>query len=240
MLKLKEAKEFQHAIKAISNFISEGNFRFNDFGLSFRALDQSQVVLVDFSMKKELFEKFDLEPTLIGLDLQELNKVCRRMQPNDSLELKLNDSMLLLRIKNETEREFSLPLLDLGEEEPKIPTEEFDAIINIKAKILQEILKDSILFSSSVILSVKEKKFFIEASSAHGSFKSQLKESKNLTIKAKKDLTSKFSLNFLDGIVREADPNSFIKIELKNDAPMKLTYFIGKSEIKFYLAHMIL
>jgi len=59
-------------------------------------------------------------------------------------------------------------------------------------------------------------------------------------VETKKDVTSKFSLNFLQNIVKEADNDKVVTIELKSDAAMKVSFKIGDSDIVFYLAHMIL
>ena len=59
-------------------------------------------------------------------------------------------------------------------------------------------------------------------------------------MKSSADTQSKYSLNFLQNIVREADADKKILLELKTDSPMKISYPIGDSEINFYLAHMIL
>lgn len=241
MIKLKNARVFQSAVSGISSFIAEGNFRFNDSGLAFKALDPSQVVLADLKLPKELFEKFDVEPSLIGLNLQELNKVLKRVDNNSALEMNLLDSTLSLKIKSEFEKTFSLPLLDLNEEEtnePKISN--FDAEIEINAKVFQEALKDASLFGTTVVLTVKEGTFLIETSSNNGSFNINSKEHKNLKIKSKKSVTSKFSLSFLESIVREANPDSIISLKLKSESPMKIHYEISKATFDFYLAHMIL
>ncbi|MBU0636416.1 hypothetical protein KKE06_05305, partial [Candidatus Micrarchaeota archaeon] len=52
--------------------------------------------------------------------------------------------------------------------------------------------------------------------------------------------TAKFSLNFLQNIVREAENEKKVSLELRNDAPMKISYPIGDTTIQFYLAHMLL
>jgi hypothetical protein len=40
--------------------------------------------------------------------------------------------------------------------------------------------------------------------------------------------------------VKEADNEKRVSLELRTDAPMKISYNIGDTTIQFYLAHMIL
>jgi len=226
MITLKNVDSWKKAIDAISSFINEGNFRFNDNGVSLKATDPSQVVLVNFLMQKNAFDKFELEPSFVGLDIVELNKIMSRALPNDKLLIKLSDNEMKLNLEGAISRSFSLPLLDVSEEEIKMPSQEFDASVEINARILKEALKDASLFGSSVVLRVKEGQLSIEARGSSGTLHSVAKQqAKNLIIKSKGEVVSKYSLTLL---------------QLKNDAPMRVSYKIGPAEIEFFLAHMIL
>ncbi len=61
-----------------------------------------------------------------------------------------------------------------------------------------------------------------------------------MKVKSKADVVSKYSLSYFQNIVKEAAPESTIVLELKSDSPVKVSYMIGKSEIRYYLAHMLL
>ncbi len=240
MIKLSKVEPWQTAIRAISNFISEGNFRFNDRGVSFKAIDPSQIVLVNYHAEKSFFDKFDVEPSLIGIDLDELNKVMRRALPHDTLEMDINDSHLLINLRGQLDRSFRLSLIDVSEEEAEIPEQEFDAVVEFNARVLQEALKDASLFGSSVVFRVEKGKLSIEARGSQGTLRTEAKQAELVKVKAKKDITSKYSLNFLENIVKEAHPDSKVKLEFKNEAPMRISYDIHDTKIQFHLAHMIL
>ncbi|MFH1587982.1 MAG: hypothetical protein ABIA76_01430 [Candidatus Diapherotrites archaeon] len=239
MIELSNIESFKKSIEAISSFISEGNFRFSFDGLKFKATDPSQIVLVDFHMKKELFEKYDIEPTLVGIDFNGLNKIMARTNPSDKMKIDLTENEMLIELDNEVKRSFKLPLLDLSEEEVKLPNYSFDATVKINARLIKEALKDAALFSSTVVLKVEKNKFFVEAKGSSGTLLATTK-SKGISIEAKQDVTSKYSLNFLQNIVKEADNESEIILELKSDTALKASYAIGKTRIEFFLAHMIL
>ncbi len=240
MIELKNPVHWQRAVDSISSFISEGNFRFSDDGISLKALDPSQVVLVDYIIEKASFDKYHVEPNLVGVDIVELSKILLRGFEGDRLLMDLTDSELKIRFEGELSRSFSLPLIDVNEEELKMPDPSFDASVEINARIFKEVLKDASLFGSSVLFSVKGSEFVIEAKGTQGNLKSTIKPSKNLSIKASKDIVSKYSLNFLQNIVKAADSNKKILLELKSDSAMRVSYRIGDSNIVFYLAHMIL
>lgn len=240
MIELKNVMVLQKAVNAIASFISEGNFRFSSNGLSFKAIDPSQIVLVNYSVAKSAFDKYDIEPNFVGVDIAEFNKIMQRAMPNDKMQLELDENEIHVKFEGELSRSFKLPLIDISEEEVNIPSPKFDAKVAINARILKEALKDAGLFGSSVVLKAKGNVFSIEARGSQGILKTVSKETPGLSVKADSEVLSKYSLNFLQNIVKEADAEQQIFLELKSDAPMRASYKIGESTIEFYLAHMIL
>lgn len=239
-IELKDVEQLRKAIDAIASLISEGNFRFSENGIIFRAIDPSQIVFVNFEMDKKIFDKYLIEPTFIGVDIVELSKIISRTQPNDKLVIELTDSEMVLSLEGPMSRSFSLPLIDVSDEEVNIPKTNFDASVEINARIFKESLKDASLFGSTVVLRVKDSQLFVEARGSSGTLKSVAKQTKQVSVESRTNVVSKYSLNYLQNIVREADPEKKIKLELKSDAPMKVSYKIGDSPIEFHLAHMIL
>lgn len=239
MIELSKVEFWKRSIEAISSFIPEGNFRFSDKGIFFKAIDPSQIVLVDYFIDKKLFDKYDIEPNFVGIDLVEFNKLMQRAMPSDKLLLDVSDAEMKVRLESDLKRNFKLPLIDVSEEEIKVPDIKYEAKIEISAFSLKELLRDAALFGSSVVLKIKDEKFIVEARGSQGTMESEAL-GKVAKVETKKDVTAKFSLNFLQNIIKEADNEKVIKIELKTDAAMKVTFKIGESEITFYLAHMIL
>ncbi len=240
MIELRDVDFWRKSVSAISSFISEGNFRFNDKGVFFKATDPSQIVLVDYFIDRKVFDKYEVEPTFVGVDVVELSKILDRALPGDRLLMDLSDAELLLTLEGQFSRAFRLPLIDVSDEEVKMPEHRYDAQVTLPAKMLREILKDATLFGSSVVLRVKNGAFLIEARGSHGALNTKSRESKKITVKAGKDVVSKYSLNFLMNIVKEAEPEAPVLLEFKTDAPARVSYDIGASKIQFYLAHMLL
>jgi len=240
LIELKNVVYFQRAVNAIASFINEGNFRFSTNGLSFKAIDPSQIVLVNYSLAKSSFDKYEIEPNFVGLDIAELNKIMQRALPNDRMQLELDDNELHVKFEGELSRSFRLPLIDITEEEVNIPSPKFDARVSINARILKEALKDAGLFGSSVVIKAKGSQFIVEARGSQGTLRTITKETGNVSVKADSEVVSKYSLNFFQNIMKEAENEAPVVLELKSDAPMKASFKIGESTIEFYLAHMIL
>src|SRR3989344_1650317 len=136
MIELKDVGFLRSSIEAISSFIPEGNFRFNEKGVHFRATDPSQVVLVDYFIDRALFDSFEVEPAYVGVNLSEFTKIVARVMPGDRAIINLSESELKLSFKGELERSFKLPLLDVSDGELKLPEAKYDASVHINAKLL--------------------------------------------------------------------------------------------------------
>jgi len=120
MIELKNVELWRKTLGAISCFIPEGNFRFNENGISLRAMDPSQIVLVDMRMDIKIFDKFDIEPTFVGMDIEELSKILNRSMPQDKLLMDINDSELTVKLDGELQRQFKLPLIDVADDEENL------------------------------------------------------------------------------------------------------------------------
>lgn len=242
MIELQDVSSFKRTIDAIASFISEGNFRFSEKGISLRAVDPSQIVLVDCFIDKNSFTQYELEPTYVGVDVVELARMLARSLQNDKLVMDVNESEITLLLEGDFSRKFHLPLIDVsdGEKELKLPQQNFDCRVEVNAKLLKEALKDAQLFGSSVTIKVKDKLFGIEAKGSQGMLNTISKQTNAINVLGTGNATSKYSLNFLSNVVKEADNDSMILLEFKSDAPMRVTYTIGKTRMQYYLAHMIL
>jgi len=227
-------------VEAISSFIPEGNFRFNESGIHLRAIDPSQIVLVDYHIDRKVFDSFDIEPSFVGINLVEFNKIISRAMPDDKIFIDLSESELKVDFKSKLEKKFALPLIDVSDEDLKLPETGYDTTIEINAKIFKEALKDASLFSSNITLRVHEGKFLLESRGTAGTLSTNSAHAKEVKVKGAREVLSKYSLTYLQNIVKEADHESIIMLELKSDSPMKVSFNIGNSELKFYLAHMLL
>ncbi len=240
MIELKNVEFLRSSVEALSSFIPEGNFRFNEKGIHFRAMDPSQVLLVDYIMEKGVFDSYSVEPCFVGMNLEELRKIVSRALPSDRVLIDISESECQLSLRGELERSFRLPLIDIAEDELKLPDPKFDARIEINARLLKETLKDASLFSSSVVLRTKGDRLFIESKGTGGTLNANSSHNNGVRVKAKADVVSKYSLSYLQNIVKEASPDAHVVLELRSDSPLKVSYMIGRSEIRYYLAHMLL
>jgi proliferating cell nuclear antigen len=239
LIELRKVDFWKRAVEAVSFFVPQGNFRFSEKGIFFKATDPSQIILVDYFVDKKLFDEYSIEPNFIGVDLVAFNRIMQRATSRDKMVLGISDSELKIRLESDLKRSFKLPLVDVSEDDVKVPDIKYDAKVEISGFNLKELLKDASLFGSAVVLKASNGKFVVEARSPQGAMESEA-VGKAIKVSSKESVTVKFSLNFFQNIVKEADNEKPVIIELKNDAPMRVSFSIGESRIVFYLASMIL
>jgi proliferating cell nuclear antigen len=238
---LKDAGLFKKSIEAISVLIDEAELVINDNGLELKATDPSQISMIDFSMPKSAFEKFETEETRLGLDLDYLNQILSRAQTGDELELKLDDKKAFLEVtyKGKAERTFQVPLIDISSSEVPTPKIEFDAELLINASFISNALKDVALISSHITLGCDSEKFFVKANSSKGNLNEESKQDKETLpeLKVKTECRSMYPLDYLQDMLKGASGN--ISLYLKSNAPIKISYPIGEASITYFLAPRI-
>ncbi len=243
-LVLERAADLQRSIEAIAVLIDEAEFLADEKGLTLKATDPSQISMVDFLLEKKAFKKFDVKQgTRIGLDLDYLRQIMSRAKAGDQLTIGLadNDNRLHVRFKGIGTRNFQVPLIDISSAELPNPKIEFDAVVKLKAPVLQDALKDASLISSHVSIGVAKDRFFVKADSSKGNLHNETeKDKKNLVeLNASKEVSSMFPLDYLQDMLKAASSETVVELKLKNNAPVELNYQIGDAQITYLLAPRI-
>ncbi|MDO8427836.1 MAG: proliferating cell nuclear antigen (pcna) [Candidatus Diapherotrites archaeon] len=241
---LTNALDFKRSIEAVSVLIDEAELVIASEGLTLKATDPSQISLVDFELSKKNFSKFEVpETTKLGLDLDYLSQVLSRAKKEDQLSLVLDKDKSNLKITflGSSKRSFSIPLIDVSEQQLPNPKIEFDAEIVVQADVLKESLKDAALISSHVILEATLESMGIKAHSSKGTLNSETKKSESCVKKfnVKTQCRSIFPLDYLQDMLKAADSSTEVCISLKTNAPVKLSYSIGSATIAYFLAPRI-
>ncbi len=243
-LVFEDAPLFRKFIEGISVLVDEAEFVISEKGLALKATDPSQISLIDFEVPKKAFKKFDVaEPTRIGLDLSYLSQVMGRAKSGDSLEwiLGSDKSQLLIVFTGKAKRSFSVPLLDITTGDLPLPKIDFDAEIKIKAEVLGDSLKDASLISTHVVFAIEDDSFVVRANSSKGNLKNVYtqKDDAVISLKAKDEVKSMFPLDYLVNIIKAASGDTEVKVGLKSNAPVEVTYTIGEAKFQYFLAPRI-
>lgn len=238
MISTKNTNLLTKSLETITPLIQETNVRFRDEGIYIKAIDKTQILLVDFFMSKKAFDTYVVEPSLVGLNIQELKNMLSRSFGEDKLQLNLKEQGLDIQLLGKIERKFYMSFLDLSEQDINLPEIRYEVEFNITAGLLKEILTDINLVASTIIFKINDGKLMIEATGEKGNIKTTLPEIK---VKSKKNFSAKFSLSFLRNIVKSMDNDKELLIKLAEDVPIYIEYTLSKDcTIKFYLSSMLI
>jgi proliferating cell nuclear antigen len=238
------AKLFKDCVDALVTLIDEGEFHIGPAGVTLRAMDPSQIAMVDFSLPKSAFEKYSVpSETKIGLNVDDLSHITNRVRPGESVTLRLDKSgsRLELLFRGKTARKFNLPLLDTSGATPKEPKIDFDSKIKINGSVLKEGLKDASLVSSHVTLKADPAGFNIEAHGDKGEVLVEAKKGDDILLEhtVNRESRAMFPLEYLNDLLRVTEADVVVALDLKSDAPLRLQYPIGEANLIFYLAPRI-
>ncbi len=235
------AKQFQSVIGAVSALVEEGEFFFDEEGMKLRAMDPSQIAMVDLLYPKSAFEKYSGSGESIGVNMSDLEKVVRRAKPEDRLTIKTKEGRIILVFKGKTKRTFSLPLMDLGGVMPKEPSIPFDAEIKVYADFLKDSFKDVSIVSSHVTLKATNEAFYIEARGDKGEVNIVAEKGDDVisNISVKSESRAIFPIGYLNDLIASADSASIVSLHLKTDAPLKMMYQINDGRVSYYVAPRI-
>jgi proliferating cell nuclear antigen len=240
---LKSADVFKKSMEAISVLIDEAELVVSSNGLELKATDPSQISMVDFSLPKKAFSKFESVDTRLGLDLDYLNQVLSRAQASDELILSLDEkkAFLVVTFKGSAERSFQVPLIDISSSDTPNPKIEFDAELIISASFLQNAFKDAALISSHIVIGCNEEKFFIKANSSKGNLNEEVKQNKDSLpeLRVKRECKSMFPLDYLQDMLKVASSDTKVDLFIKSNAPVRISYLIGEANISYFLAPRI-
>ena len=231
-------KSWKNSIEAIVALIDEGTLQLDESGMKLRAMDPSQIALVDFFLPAESFEKYKVDkPVNIGINFLELSKITKRLKSDDQIELSL-ESRLKMVFKGATTRTFNLAIIESTSTPPKEPNIEFTSEIKLGASVLKEALKDAELVSNHVAMKLDDG-FSITADGDTGSVDINFTDENILGMNVDANSRSVFALDQLNNLLRAADQKTIVLLKIKTDAPIRIEYAIGDGRVIYYLAPRI-
>lgn len=239
-LKLDNAKYWRDCVEAIVSLIDEGIFTISKEGIGLRAMDPSGISMVSFFIPSKAFSKYELEKSAeIGLNVDNLSKIMSRTRDGEALVIKDVEGKISLEfVGAKNRRRYRLHMIDVRKKDDKEPKVEFDANVEVDGEHLKNALKDASLISSYITFKAGKSHFTISAKGDSGELEelNEVGETGVKKLDANKDAESVFNLEFLENMVRSSPVGNNIKIALKSDQPLRLTYSIGDASVTYYLA----
>jgi proliferating cell nuclear antigen len=245
-VKSKDTKMWKTCIGMMVNLVEEAALKFSEEGVRTRAMDPSRVALVDLEIGSGAFSEYQVKgPTVLGINLLEMDRILSRGKPADELTIELDQSGsgLNLTFRGASTRRLSLPLIDVSEAElpePKIP---FTATVEVLAGALQDGLKDAELFGENVRFEAKGEEFLMSSAGEKGKTEMKLEKGDQALIKiaAKQPTRATYGIAYLSNMLKSAESGNPVTLSFGTDLPLQLDFPIaeGKGRLRFLLAPRI-
>lgn len=231
---------FRDSIMTIGELIDEGIFKIDKNGLSLVAADRAMVAVVDFKMPATVFDEFKADEEKISINISNFVSVLKRVKPKDKLFMELKDNKLEVVMDNGSRRRFTIPLLDISQEEiPPIDQLDFKAHVKVKTEVLKSGIEDAEIVGDSVVFHASNDRFNMKASGDITSAELSLqKGNKNLIdISAIGEVTSRYPLDYLKKMIKGAKLAEDAIIRWSKDYPMRLDFTnVDKVSLGFVIA----
>jgi len=230
------------SISTIGELIDEGIFKVDKNGLGLIAADRAMVAVIDFKLPGTIFDEFKVDKEQnIAINLTNLVSVLKRVGANEKLEMELKDNRLEIIMKNSSTRKFTVPLLDISQEEiPPINQLDFKARAKIKSDVLKNGIEDAEIASDSVIFEASKEGFSMRASGDISSTELSLEKGNEALLDLSvptEPVRARYPLDYLKKMIKAAKLANDINIRWSKDYPMRMDFTsVDKVSLGFVLA----
>lgn len=228
------------SLDAISGIVTEGSFDIAKEGITLSAMDPASVAMISFKLLPTAFLEYDCkENSTITINITNLVNVLRRSKANDQLTMSLAENKLKLVMQGDTRRTFAIPLLENPPNKQKVPELSFKGKVEISSNTFGDGVKDAAMVSDCVVLEANNNSFIIKSFGDVSETKMELtKESPSLiSLDVLADIKSKYSIDYLERMMKGAKIADTITVRFGSDYPMKLECTaLDKLQLSFILA----
>lgn len=215
------------SIDAIAELITEGIFKISGEGISLIAADRAVVAVVSWHLGAKAFKSYKCdEEHKIGINIQNLLRILRRSKAGDKITLSLEEGEKLgVSIVGESQRKFSVPLLELRESEiPNIEELKFSMGLKLKSSIIEDAIADAELVADAISFYADEKSLKLSAS-GDGSKVEIVVDRKSISdFHVEGQVRSVYSLEYLRKMMKASRLAEHVTIRFGQDFPMKLEF----------------
>lgn len=237
-LKLDHPKLFSDIISILSELVMEVKIKVNKEGMSIIAVDPANVAMVIFSLPVSAFSQLEVEEEEIGVSLESLKAVLRRCGTSSNLVLSTEENLLKLEIIDKIKREFTLTMIDLEGKEKPVPDLEFNTKIEMNGADFTDAVEDCSIVADSCNFEASADKFEISAKGSLNSAKLAY-SSDEIHIQSPNASKSKYSLEYLQKMVKATKITDKAIMNFSNDYPLKLEFNTPMMSLAFILAPRI-
>ncbi|MFO8019863.1 MAG: proliferating cell nuclear antigen (pcna) [Promethearchaeia archaeon] len=235
-IKLENPKILKTIISAIEGLIDETVIRIALDKVVINAMDPSKIVLTEITLPEETFDDYNVtEPANVPLNLEDLNKILKRVNNSDFLRLSMTENAQKIKIsafdpEHQRNREFHLALLDLDIEKADMTTLfdiHYPATATLSPGLFLEALKDCEIYSEIINISATEETLYFKSEGQIGEANYELFGEYLSNLNVTSDAKGTYAIEHLKKILKLIAITEKFSIDVKTDHPINLTFDIS-------------
>lgn len=227
-LTLTEPKVFKDSINIISDLVNEVQITFTKDAVEIIAMDPANVAMVSFRLLSSGFAEYELDSEeTVEVNLSLLKQVLRRIKGGEVLTMETSDGKLDLVLKGSSKRSFSLPIIDTGGSEQKVPDLSFTVSIAMPASELNDAIEDVDVVADSVAFIAAKDTFSLRSEGDLSKVNVDVPASDDVKLVIDGDadsIRSKYSVEYLKKMIVASKLADRVVVHFSKDYPLKLDY----------------
>jgi len=227
MFRLENASDLKRLLEAIRTLQDEVTVRFEADKMIIRLMDPSRVAMIDYTIEKQYFEEWQVfKPGFTCFNVETvLNIALSRLKKDTKVSVEFNEHHLVLKLKDDKERERTFPLLEANTEDVPSPKLYFDACYKVVGMAIKDDIEDLAKVSDHITLlgEVDSLTLKAEGDLAKGQNRHQRGDNGLLDIAVAKDSKATFSISYLLEFFRKGTwLGEVFSLEFSTDMPIKI------------------
>jgi len=227
-------------VDATAILVDEVKLHFTPDEMYARAVDPAHVGMIDFKLKKDAFEEYDVEEEVeVAVDLEKVKGMLKLPATEDVICLEQQEEgRLIVKIGNLTRH---MTLLDTAEmSDAKIPSLDLDTEVVVNADEVYRGVRASEAVSDHIALSASPDGFELSAEGDTDTVNLAIPKTQLVSLECEEQVRSLFSLDYFSDMIKSAKSDQ-ITFKLGTDYPVKMAFKIadGDGDISYLLAPRI-
>ena len=229
-------------VDVLSVIVDEARMRFSADGLDINVVDASHVALIKMHVDAAAFETWDVEETIIAIELSKLRDLLKLAGPDDLVDVSYDTSVGQFDIKvGEVDRSIR-PIDHTLMKDPKVPELDLKSKVKIASNKLHKALQAARLVGELVTLSLDPRQFNLHVQGDQDSVSVSHEAGQLEDLVAEKPVKSTYSTNYLQPIVKVIDGAvGSVEVCFDDKYPLNLNFEIadGAGNVTYFLAPRI-
>ena len=214
--------------------LNDVNFLFDETGMRVMAMDGSHVALVHLRLYADRFETYRCnEKIQVGLNMNNLFKLIKTVTNMDIITFFINANHrheFGVKIENSdknTNTTFHLKMLDIDEDELRIPDIQLDSVITMQSNDFQRMCRDMLNISDVIEITSTENELKLSCDGDFASQETIIGEANHglKFTKCNETISGKYSLKYINLFTKSTNSSNILDFFLKKDFPLMLKYY---------------